>query len=395
MTLSKKANLAVLFVLLALAGVVYVNQSRIFISCTQKTVHHEEAKQKGSGVERSVIDESKVSSLAQMLKERLDSIKEGDWPKRNLICEEINSTAPCKSRTPCARPWESRTHEQRVRELLTMPGLQLSSAQLNSILKLSEKIPEKDLIIASAISGNHYDEMQSMFQNLHETVYPRIKNFQMVLFDLGLSPTQKNITQKNCRCQIIKFNFDLFPPHVSDIRCYSWKPLIFRAVMAKARKLFVYQDSSIRWSTEFPQTFERALKYGQQTFAPLYGDNVPSNSLKQTLDYLNEDVCAMRQFVEMQAGIQMNRHDNLVIEALLNPWARCALEDSCICPIKPSAVISCKGNKLHRCHRFDQSVFNTLMAKLYGSERYKMSVPSNLLSFKVMRGDRNKAYFKV
>ena len=115
--------------------------------------------------------------------------------------------APCKSRTPCARPWESRTHEQRVRELLTMPGLQLSSAQLNSILKLSEKIPEKDLIIASAISGNHYDEMQSMFQNLHETVYPRIKNFQMVLFDLGLSPTQKNIVSLLCSIIDIRTSF--------------------------------------------------------------------------------------------------------------------------------------------------------------------------------------------
>ncbi|RUS85209.1 hypothetical protein EGW08_007035 [Elysia chlorotica] len=398
MALTKKVNVVVLFALLALAVLAYVNRARILITCTQEIVNLERAgsleKLRGGNVDMSSIDETKVSSLAKMLQERLDLITEGKWPKRNLICEDINSTAPCKSRTPCARPWETRTHQQRVRELLTLPRLQLSPAQLDSILKLSEKIPEKDLIIASAISSNHFDEMQSMFQNLHEIVYPRIKNFHMVLFDIGLSPLQRNITQKNCRCQIVKFNFDLFPPHVSDIRCYSWKPIIFRAVIAKARKLFVYQDSSIRWSTEFPKVFERALKYGQQTVAPMYGDNVPSNSMKQTLDYLNEDVCAMRQFEEMQAGIQMNRHDNLVIEALLNPWAKCALEDSCICPIKPSAVIRCTGQHLHRCHRFDQSAFNTLMAKLYGSERYKMSVPLDLHPLKIMRGDRNSTYFK-
>ena len=86
-----------------------------------------------------------------------------------------------------------------MRELLTLPQIQLSSRQLDTILKLSESIPERDLIIASAISSNHFDEMQAMFKNLHEIVYPKIKNYQVVLFDLGLTEKHRNIVSYDLR----------------------------------------------------------------------------------------------------------------------------------------------------------------------------------------------------
>ncbi|GFN82182.1 hypothetical protein PoB_000868800 [Plakobranchus ocellatus] len=391
--LSDKATVVLLLFFCIMGVTFYLNLSRFSQHCAQPNSDAIDG-QTPNAIDRSAVDEKKVAYLSQLLKDRLEAVTEGGPGIPKLVCEETNSTAPCKSRVPCDRPLESRMPEDRIRELLSTPTLQLSSDQLNRILSLSEDIPENDLIIASAISSNHFDEMQAMFKNLHEVVFPRLKNFGMVLFDLGLSEKQRNITLKNCRCQIVPFKFELFPPHMSDLRCFSWKPLIFRSVIAKARKLIVYQDSSIRWNENFAEAFERALKYGQQTICPKYSDNVPSNSLKQTLDYLNEDVCNMRMFHELQAGIQMNRHDPLVIEALLDPWCRCALEDSCMCPIKPSAVISCRGNHLHRCHRFDQSAFNTIMAKIYGVERYKMAVPEKKMPLKILRGDKNSVYFK-
>ncbi|KAK6976517.1 hypothetical protein BgiMline_022950, partial [Biomphalaria glabrata] len=80
----------------------------------------------------------------------------------------------------------------RVKKMVLSPKFSLSTDQRVMILTMGKTIPESDVIILSASSENHYDEMQAMFQNLHTVVYPNMTNFTMVLFDIGLTKEQRS-----------------------------------------------------------------------------------------------------------------------------------------------------------------------------------------------------------
>lgn len=69
-------------------------------------------------------------------------------------------------------------------------------------------------------------------------------------------------------------------------------------------------------------------------------------------DYSNETSCVFAPYPEVLSGILFFKRDDLIIKAILNPWARCALEAKCMCPINPYPIIHCDvPPKDHRCHR--------------------------------------------
>ncbi|KAK6976519.1 MetK 1 protein, partial [Biomphalaria glabrata] len=71
-----------------------------------------------------------------------------------------------------------------------------------------------------------------------------------------------------------------------------------------------------------------------------------------TFQYMAEDPCTFMHYPELQATSMLHKNDPLVIKTVLEPWARCALEETCICPVEPSKSIVCKHEilKEHRCH---------------------------------------------
>ncbi|GFN80362.1 hypothetical protein PoB_000686800 [Plakobranchus ocellatus] len=334
---------------------------------------------------------SEVSSLAFSLRERLNIPNDAIRILYNNSCKLKSTIKPCQD--PLCHSL-NKTIEKRLEDILS-PNLQLSKSQLNTILSIGKTIPMSDVIIASAVSANHYEEMQAMFKALHEQVYPKLLNFTMVLFDLGLKPHQWKMTKKNCRCRLISFNFDLFPPHVRDLHCYSWKPIIIRAVASKATTLVVWQDASVRWRDGFKIIFQRAALYGQQIVVTDHADRVTSNTVKEMFQYMNEDVCRFHNVPEIANAMALHRPDPLIVRTIMDPWARCALESECMCPAKYDVwtIRHCNNYGTHRCHRFDQSALTLLTAKLYEDERYKIEIPEQHKHVRVMRGDRLTDYF--
>ncbi|RUS75019.1 hypothetical protein EGW08_017200, partial [Elysia chlorotica] len=301
--------------------------------------------------------------------------------------------SPCdpagKSLTGCtadcgnAAPLDAKPLRDRVSGLVENPKLRLSSEQRGAILSMSATIPETDVIIVSASSSNHYDEMQAMIHSLHTVVYPVMaeqkRNFSVVIYDLGLTAEQRRMTERKCKCQVVTFPAIIFPPHVKDNHCYSWKPLIIRAVTERAKKYVVWQDSSIRWTKNFLKIFDNVPRYGHQIVRYTASSRVTANTLKPMFDYMQEDVCPFFPYPEVQASVQLHNHDALVVNAVLEPWCRCALEKNCICPVSPpTKALPCSTTiTLHRCHRYDQSALSIVLAKLYASDMYKVMAPEN------------------
>ncbi|CAL1537089.1 unnamed protein product [Lymnaea stagnalis] len=276
----------------------------------------------------------------------------------------------------CIRPLSNNT-EKRLNDVITSPNLTLSKQQRDAILSLSESIPESDVIFLSASSSNHYDEMQAMFHNLHTVVFPLIPNITVVLFDIGLTEDQRRKTELHCRCHVVRFPAEKFPPHMKTNICYSWKPVIVRATMDKVRQILVYQDASIRWDQQLLAVINRTRTFGLQFHRNDYLSRISLHTLKQTFNYFGEEPCAFSPFPELEANNGIYKKDPFVIRGLLEPWARCALEASCMCPVDPGSVLSCnKPVAEHRCHRFDQSALGMITAKLFNKDINRIFAPS-------------------
>ncbi|KAK3798071.1 hypothetical protein RRG08_034627 [Elysia crispata] len=318
-----------------------------------------------------------ITYLTKLLQYRLalpnDALK---FNHRSPCKEHANDSQPClKENCP---DLSNKSLQERIEELVLAPHFQLEHHQLQNILSVVSDVSESDVIIVSASSSNHFKEMQAMFKALHRTVYPVLKNFNVILFDIGLKKKQRRLTEKYCKCQVLSFPFKQFPTHVRELLCYSWKAIIIRALVTKARKLLIWQDTSIRWTEEFPSVFQRAMKYGQQLIESTHGARITSHTHPQMFAYMREEACQYFPYREIQCGFQVMKNDPLVIQAILNPWTRCALEEPCICPVYPKSVIRCsKGlsSTLPRCHRFDQSAMSIILSKLYAADRYRFMVP--------------------
>ncbi|GFR98548.1 MetK_2 protein [Elysia marginata] len=170
-----------------------------------------------------------------------------------------------------------------------------------------------------------------------------------------------------------------------------------KAMAERATTLIVWQDASVRWKDGFEVIFKRAALYGQQIVVTDHADRVTSNTMPEMFQYMREDVCRYHDVPEIANAMALHRPDPLVVRAIMNPWARCALEASCMCPSNYNVWVIRHCVKLggnHRCHRFDQSALTLLTAKLYGEKRYKVEIPEQHKHVRVMRGDRLKTYFQ-
>ncbi|CAL1543070.1 unnamed protein product [Lymnaea stagnalis] len=293
----------------------------------------------------------------------------------------------------CSRPLVDDPKE-RLMDILNSPNLTLSDQQRDLILTMGQAIPESDVIFLSASSSNHYNEMQAMFHNLHTVVLPLLPNITIVLFDIGLSEQERKMTEKHCRCHVIRFPAEKFPPHLKDNVCYSWKPLIVRAAMEKTRHMLVYQDASIRWSKQIPTVLDRAERIGIQYVRSDGLSRISLHTMRETFDYFGELPCAFAPFPELEGNNAMYRRDPFIVRAMLEPWARCALEASCMCPVSPQKVLDCrKPIADHRCHRFDQSAIGMISAKLFNKDIHRILAPDYKF-IDIHRGHTMANYFK-
>ncbi|XP_055896654.1 uncharacterized protein LOC106069819 isoform X3 [Biomphalaria glabrata] len=314
----------------------------------------------------------------------------------NVTADCDNIWNPCHPRT-CSKSI-SQSPEERIRDLLS-PKLTLNDQDRQLISYLAYLIPENDVIFATGTSSSHYDETQAMVHSLHTVVYPRVQNMSFVLLDLGLTPEQRQKTEKSCRCQVISFPFGKVPSYFRELSFCAWKPVLIMACMMKARKSVVYQDASIYWKDTIVDFLDRGDKLGLQIWGGKDMHNIPVTTLKGTFDFFGEEPCAYLNYTSLQAGINVFKQTPFVVRTILEPWAKCALEPDCICPGCTKNHLNCFKPKkeIHICHRFDQSVLSIITTKLFSYERYRFHMPESDLNdgryVNINRGQKKPNYF--
>ena len=253
----------------------------------------------------------------------------------------------------------------------------------------------KRLVITTAVSSNHFSEVQSLIGSVQK-VMPQTK---LVLYDLGMTANQRDNVSKMCGIELRTFNFTKYPEHVSPDRLmnYAWKPLIVYE-LSKEYEVVMWGDASLRLLKPLQ---EYVLPYLLDVQVPFVAREtnfiIVQMTHDQTLKYLNVTRESMRGLSTVSATawvVWINEKTKRFVDS----WADCALHEECIAPkgakVKPCGV---KPNQDWQevgycgCHRFDQSALDVILFREFGDEIFKTAA-WNGGTIEIDKGDRDKRF---
>ncbi|XP_060586383.1 uncharacterized protein LOC132742095 isoform X2 [Ruditapes philippinarum] len=262
-------------------------------------------------------------------------------------------------------------------------------------VNMSEPYRMKEFpVFATAIDRKYYPQSQGLFHSLHKRFLENpkyAKNVKIIVYDLGMTSRQLRMVLKHCKCEIRRFPFDQFPPHVKVLHTYAFKPIIVQQLLMEFGFVW-WMDSSVRFTTN---DIDSAVMYTKK-YSMLYtvstSDRVELSLTKQTdgrtFKFLGEDRCKFRPFGETWATTVMFHYDRMS-RAVVQAWATCALNQDCIAPTGSLEKILCHMEQTFdgRCHRFDQSVLSIITRRLFHEQNvYPLDKTLNDI-YVIKRGD--------
>ncbi|XP_059152074.1 uncharacterized protein LOC131938177 [Physella acuta] len=194
--------------------------------------------------------------------------------------------------------------ETRVKQLAFGENLQVPVRYRDVMRSFAEQIPGVyDVIIVTALSSNHFKESQAFLKSLHAEVFPLLSNFHLVMFDIGLSTEENTQLKKHCRCTVVNFTFEEFPPHFKSLKCFAWKPVIIGSVYFKA-DVVIWMDASIRFHLPdaIPVMISKAKRQGVVLRHNPANAASPYYTLKQMFEYFGDSPCAHLLFDQVESG---------------------------------------------------------------------------------------------
>lgn len=267
----------------------------------------------------------------------------------------------------------------RISQLIRPRELGMNPREHEILRDMAEKVKSSaDIILLTAASSNHFLESQALLKNLHENVYPFLKNFTLVFYNLGLTKQERALMVKYCRCQVVDFPFHKFPNFMRKLKCYSWKPVLIKSHLQKSNVVF-WMDASIRFRrapSHLQELIETTRKRGIQIGVSSAESAFRTN--RSMYHFFGDEPCAYLNLCQGKATFGLYHREHFVERVILEPWVACALSEDCMCPRNRSAC-GCEDSKAMdakykkgkgpivygMCHRFDQSAISLILHKLY------------------------------
>ena len=321
------------------------------------------------------MDETHIDRLTADLRDKLEKVSEADVePHSRETCSSSQKIGNSCAASGCLRLTLPRQLRTRVEQIVLQDHLQLNAKYQAVLSTMAAEIPHySEVVMVSAVSSNHYLESQAMLYNLHHNVFPHLKNFTFIYYNLGLLPAERRYLANICRCLMIDFPYHLFPNFLSYLKCYTWKPLIVNAVIQRAELVF-WVDASIRFKQDpahLMSLLERAKNRGVQM--GWSKTTISKTTLPSMFHFFGDEACAYVSYNQGLSGVVIYHNEWMIRRMVLQPWAACALSGQCMCPQTGvdlfQARITChqdRGKYFYGiCHRFDQSALSILLTKLY------------------------------
>ena len=149
--------------------------------------------------------------------------------------------------------------------------------------------------------------------------------------------------------------------------------LVYFQLVAKDHPFVVWMDASVRYTTtDLRPLFDQSKQLGVMAIDG--GGNVAMRGHENMFELLREPPCAFRNVPEIQATFIIIYGNMFIEKYFLKPWISCALTIGCMLPdIVPLNYLLCgkHGAVYHDCHRYDQSMLDILMYRLFFKEIQK------------------------
>lgn len=170
-----------------------------------------------------------------------------------------------------------------------------------------------------------------------------------------------------CNFESRKFDWDILPDNVKDIKIFSWKIHIIAEVFNEFDTFF-YLDSSIFFETGNFDTIYEMID--SKLITPFQMSGYTGHGIRHATnikmyDYIPLDVNVNRKHDMLEANM-MIFHKNEITKSIIKWAVLCSITKECIEP--EGSVLGCSAETDFTpeglCHRQDQSVFNILVANL-------------------------------
>lgn len=171
-------------------------------------------------------------------------------------------------------------------------------------------------------------------------------------------------------CTLRTLNFDFYPPHVSNLKIYAYRPIIIQELLRQAGAvLWLEPDYQLTSAPDPLRVVALALKEGLA--APWSPEPQPTSALTHVgmFEYLRASREAFFFHRMVDPSVMLLYDSPQVRGRLMLPWVKCALVAECITPVGSQST-GCRFDKkpLYRysgCHRYDMSALNVILGLLY------------------------------
>ncbi|CAC5391334.1 unnamed protein product [Mytilus coruscus] len=269
----------------------------------------------------------------------------------------------------------------------------LDGHYVDSINNRNDDIP----VIVTAASSDHFHEVQGLLKSIHTNLIPFYKNMKVIFYDIGLTQKENKAMKDYCKCEVRTFKFHQFPSHVRLLDAYAWKPLIIFEVL-KDFKLIMWLDSCIRFFNQREYMIKENLDYIFEK-TKLIGIQlqqsprwiVSKHTKPDTFEYLDELEC-LYDYPELESGWIVISRNFFVVNAIIKPWVGCALTENCMTHPFPRFLKPCSKDLWKfllwtKCHRFDQSVLNIIIIRIFNRLRKIIEFDGSRIA-SISRGDK-------
>lgn len=248
-------------------------------------------------------------------------------------------------------------------------------------------------VVMGAFSSNHYHEAQDMIGS----VQTNLPYTRLVVYDLGLSTTEKAQLATYCNVEVRPLNFTKYKPYVKHLEKFAWKPII-TSELSKEYEVILYGDSSMRVKEKFAEKFLPLLLDFPFVSGPPAGHAHPITIYTHDamLNYLRFNLSREMAAEKLDNSLQtvsLVWFTKLIKEKWLKRWLDCALHEECIAP-PGSSPYGCKPHRASDkgryigCHRFDMSALNVIIYQEFGQTVWKSCAHSDLCD--IIRGVTHK-----
>ena len=244
----------------------------------------------------------------------------------------------------------------RFRVLLIIFAVFLLGTVLYCVYELVTTEVGCGIALVTAVSSNHYAASRAFLQSAQKAVSMASHRVvvSITVYDLGLTPNERQTLENDFpRYMFKRFPYEQFPSYYNvQVAAgeYAWKPAILQIEYAQSQCHILWMDAG--------DSFKRArgaLKRIADRF-----DEVPVQTSRSTGNvgqWIHHGMQAKLGFIGNGSTPMCNgafvglRHGDPVVQTLVNEWAACAADKTCIAPEGSS-----RAN-----HRQDQAALTLLM----------------------------------